>query len=259
VPNIQINFEPSADQWHSVGREEAEEYLGFAAISAKCPTIAERTVATGIEKPMYPVKQTKRAAQKRQRMDPVQRRAQLLKCAVVACSLKSVSRAVHADVARLARVSVPTVFAYFPTRRKLVDEVLKEIRRYLLEVVNAAIAKHTDPSEKLFESMWTCTRLAKSDRHYLRVWLDWSTAIQDNVWPRYMKFQEELVELYEQIVKQGQQDGSIDLRLDSSDTARILMGEAHMLVLMMFSGVDEKKVELFLRHVLAAAFKWKTD
>jgi AcrR family transcriptional regulator len=37
----------------------------------------------------------------------------------------------HAEIARKAKVAVPTVFFYFPTRKALVNSVLEEVARFL--------------------------------------------------------------------------------------------------------------------------------
>ncbi len=198
-------------------------------------------------------------APKRQRLASSLREAQLLEFAVVACSQKSLSRAVHADVARLADVSVPTVFRYFPTRRKLIGAVVRETRRLVLKVVNAALKAQSTAPEKLYESMWTCTMLSKTNRDYLRVWLDWSTAIQSEYWSLYIDFQEELVELYRIVIEEGQKSRLIDSKVHSGDAARILMGEAHMLVFMAFCGINETKIRRFLRHALGSALQLRSE
>ncbi len=54
---------------------------------------------------------TKRA--RAQRLDPAERRPQLLQCAIRVFARRGLGGAHHAEIAREARVSVPTVFFYF--------------------------------------------------------------------------------------------------------------------------------------------------
>ena len=79
--------------------------------------------------------ETRKKPARAARLDPAQRRAQLLACAITAFAEVGISRAGHAEVARRAGVSVPTVFVYFPTREALVDAVLGEVGRYIVEDV----------------------------------------------------------------------------------------------------------------------------
>jgi TetR/AcrR family hemagglutinin/protease transcriptional regulator len=66
------------------------------------------------------------------RTSPELRQAQLLACAMKVFARLGIGRAVHADVAREARVSVPTVFSYFPTGDALKIAVVTEIDRFLV-------------------------------------------------------------------------------------------------------------------------------
>ena len=60
-----------------------------------------------------------------------------------------IGRAVHADVAREARVSVPTVFSYFPTGDALKIAVVTEIDRFLVLLVNTATRNTADSEDRL--------------------------------------------------------------------------------------------------------------
>src|SRR5258708_34398162 len=75
---------------------------------------------------------TKRA--RAQRLDPAERRPQLLQCAIRVFARRGLGGAHHAEIAREARVSVPTVFFYFPTREALVMAVLDEVPKVLTQM-----------------------------------------------------------------------------------------------------------------------------
>ena len=90
------------------------------------------------------------------------RRAQLLRCAVEASADVGISRVGHLDVAERAHVAVPTVFAYFPTRQILVREILKDVRRFYLELLNS-VPREGTASEVTYALFWECTRRARLD------------------------------------------------------------------------------------------------
>jgi TetR/AcrR family transcriptional regulator, hemagglutinin/protease regulatory protein len=50
------------------------------------------------------------------RLDPSERRPQLLECAMRVFARRGLGSARHSEIAKEAKVSVPTVFFYFPSR-----------------------------------------------------------------------------------------------------------------------------------------------
>ena len=182
------------------------------------------------------------------------RRAQLLRCAVEASADAGISRVAHVDVAERAHVSVPTVFAYFPTRQILVREILKDVRRFYLELLDS-VPREGTASEITYALFWECTRRARLEPHYIRVWLDWSTAIRDEIWQRYLKLWDEGVAEFKAVLDRGQRAGEIDRNLDTKTAARILLGGAHTVAVMLFSGVDDKELEVLVRHLVGGALR----
>ncbi len=74
-----------------------------------------------------------------ERLQPEQRRKQLLRCAVREFARTGIGSTVHADVARDASVSVPTVFQYFATREHLTNAIIAEVERFLLQILDETI------------------------------------------------------------------------------------------------------------------------
>src|SRR5215831_11115554 len=69
-------------------------------------------------------------------LEKVERRALLLQCAMRVFARRGLGSARHAEIARAAKVSVPTVFFYFPTRTVLVSAVLEEVARFFTEMAD---------------------------------------------------------------------------------------------------------------------------
>jgi TetR/AcrR family hemagglutinin/protease transcriptional regulator len=194
----------------------------------------------------------KSVVRKRTRMSTQARRAQLLRCAVEASADVGISRVGHVDVAERAHVSVPTVFAYFPTRQILVRAILKDVRRFYLELLKS-VPREGKASDVAYALFWECTRRARTEPHYIRVWLDWSTAIRDEIWQRYLKLWNEAAAEFKSVLDRGQRAGEIDPNLDTRMAARILLGGAHTIGVMLFSGVDDAELEALVRHLVSGA------
>jgi TetR/AcrR family transcriptional regulator, hemagglutinin/protease regulatory protein len=182
------------------------------------------------------------------RLDPSQRRPQLLECAMRVFARRGLGGARHAEIAKEAEVSVPTVFFYFATREALVEAVLDEVARYLTDLtvqIHAAGGSAPDivlaHAKAFADSVDTHPDLA-------RVWLDWSTAMREEVWPRYLEFQESNVGIIANTIRRWQREqGKSDEEAD--DDARLIVASAHMIAQMKFTRCAPQKVDHFL-HVL---------
>ena len=85
---------------------------------------------------------------------------------------------------------------------------------------------------------------------YPRVWLDWSTAVRDDVWPRYLRFQARVVERIAGAVARGQRDGTVPTREDPETCARLLVGSVQMLAQMYFTREPRHRMEAFADAVV---------
>lgn len=208
---------------------------------------------------MSPVAPSKAAHKKsplkprRKRMDPSARKSQLLDGALEAFAARGVARAGHSDVARIAHISVPTVFAYFSTKKELVNAVLNETERFLFSVIDEGRNSGGSAREMIFKILEVFISNVDSRPAVMRVWLDWSTSIREEVWHRYVEVQERIIEMFRKLVLLGQSAREIALAVDPADAAHLLVGQAHMLVLMRFANVDRHRVAHFIGHLVDSA------
>lgn len=195
---------------------------------------------------------TKRA--RARRLDPAERRPQLLQCAIRVFARRGLGGAHHAEIAREARVSVPTVFFYFPTREALVMAVLDEVARFLTEMAvrihsggGAAPRIVLDHAQAFADSVETHT-------DYARVWLDWSTAIREEIWPHYLEFQENIVAIIANTIRRWRLEHKI-VDDEAEDDARLIVGSAHMIAQLKFTRCPADKLEHFLRTLVRSTLR----
>ena len=190
----------------------------------------------------------------RRRLNPEERRAQLLECAVAVFARRGLGEAHHAEIAADAGVSVSTVFVYFPTRDALVDAVLDQV-----EAISLAAAKqcYSDPSLPAVDAsrmhlMATAEALATFE-HHARVWIDWSTSIGQRYWPRFVAHQEELVLLAAETLARGQREGTIRRDLGAEDLARLAVGSGQMIAQLACTNGDRAALDRFIDTLMAIA------
>ncbi len=189
----------------------------------------------------------------RKRLPPEQRRAQLLEHALAVFARRGLGRAGHAEIAREANVAVSTAFLYFPTRDALVGAVLDEVEAFYLGLAERIHARRAPAREVIAAHGRAFRESIETHPHHARVWLDWSTAFRDEIWPRYLAFNERLVANHERTIRRGQREGQIPSSLDPEASARLLIGSAQMVAQMKLSEFDPAKLERVARTVLAAA------
>jgi len=125
----------------------------------------------------------------RKRLDPTARRAQLLEHAIAAFADAGIERAAHADVAKRAKVSTPTVFKYFPTRDELVDAVLSEVEGAFTGLPGLLPEEDNLTSSEIARTLSaTLTELCKKRPNLVKVALSWTVAFSA-VRERYKAFE----------------------------------------------------------------------
>jgi TetR/AcrR family hemagglutinin/protease transcriptional regulator len=198
-------------------------------------------------KKMEPKSSTKRA--RARRLDPAERRPQLLQCAIRVFARRGLGGAHHAEIAREARVSVPTVFFYFPTREALVMAVLDEVARFLTEMAVTIHSGSGDAAQLVLAHAQAFADSVDTHTDYARVWLDWSTAIREEIWPHYLEFQENIVAIIANTIRRWRVGRGITDD-DAEDDARLIVGSAHMIAQLKFTRCPPDKLDHFLRTLV---------
>jgi TetR/AcrR family hemagglutinin/protease transcriptional regulator len=166
---------------------------------------------------------------------------------------RGLGEARHAEIAKEAGVSVPTVFFYFPTRADLVDAVLSEVERFYRTMADEIHSQPLPAPQLLLGHGLAFADSVDTHPDHARVWLDWSTAIRDEVWPRYLAFQSYVVKVLEKTIRRGQREGDFAADIDSEDNARLMFGSAHMIAQMKFTQQSPETIERFLHTLVRVA------
>jgi TetR/AcrR family hemagglutinin/protease transcriptional regulator len=166
---------------------------------------------------------------------------------------RGISRASHAEVAAEANVAVATVFAYFRTRAELVQAILAEVEEYY--GVQAAHCQRSDVSapRALLDSAEAYAVSIDTHPNHARVWLEWSTAIREEIWPLYVAFQTRMVGVFADTIRRGQREGTVPADLDAEESALMIVGAAHVVAQMKFTRRPAEKVHRFLLALLRGA------
>jgi TetR/AcrR family hemagglutinin/protease transcriptional regulator len=186
----------------------------------------------------------------RRRLPPEARRAQLIACALQAFASEGLSGGGHARVAELAGVSVPTVFHYFPTREALLDSVLDEVESFFTVLAETIHGRDDTALSVLTAHALAFLESCDSHPDHVRVWLDWSTAIREHVWPRYLDFLERLVGIVAATLEKARHRSEVPRSLDTDSAARLFVGNAHMAAVMKFSPDSRLDLEGHVRQAV---------
>lgn len=185
-----------------------------------------------------------RTSARPKRMDPAERRSELMRVALEIFARDGLGFARHAEIAKEAGVALATVFHYFPTRPVLVAAVLEEVDRFFIEdVMEEAMAHVTSAPEAILALLMGFADSIDRYPAHAQIWLEWSSSVRDDIWKSYLSFYERATDYIAQIVQRGIDAGTISATLDPMDVARIVVGLAHPIAHMKFSGRSRETIE----------------
>jgi len=182
-------------------------------------------------------------------LDKAERRALLLQRAMQVFARRGLGAARHAEIARATRVSVPTVFYYFPTRKALVNAVLEEVTRFFTEMAATVHGKEGPAPELILEHMRAFADAVDTHPDHTRVLLEWSTALRDEVWPLFLRFQEPIIALIARTIRRWRIETASDRDPEAEDDARMIAATGYVLVQMKVAKLPNARIERFL-HTL---------
>lgn len=166
---------------------------------------------------------------------------------------RGLSRTTHVDVARLAGVSGATVFSYFRTRQDLTRAVLERVARYYEAMADRFHQPQRQAARALLEHAVAFATSVESDPAYARVVLEWSTAIRDDSWALFLRFQEGVLRRCMDTIRRGQVEGSIEPDVDPETAALMIVGSSWMVIQMSFTQWPSERVQRFVLGQLRGA------
>ncbi len=185
-----------------------------------------------------------RAAQ----MLPEERKQQLLEAGINCVAAKGIGATKHSDLARACKVSVPTVFTYFPNRESLVTSILTQVGKQFIESVITPAKAHLDPKKRLWATVPLFVQFATQEPEYVKVWLMWSMHFAPDIQKLFRKFETRLLDELAEMIKEGSSQDDPDQ--DIHDRARVIAASVGTMAKMVFDGVSEKRRAEFAEHIL---------
>jgi TetR/AcrR family transcriptional regulator, hemagglutinin/protease regulatory protein len=183
-------------------------------------------------------------------LDKSERRTLLLRCALRVFARRGIGTARHAEIAREAKVSVPAVFFYFPTREALVSAVLDEVARFFTAMAENIHDQQRPAPEIILHHTRAFAEAVGTHPDHTRVLLEWSTALRDEVWPQYLKFQEKIVAMIARTIKRWRIETGSQRDPDAEDDARLIAATGYVLVQMKIANQPAARIERFLQTLV---------
>jgi TetR/AcrR family transcriptional regulator, hemagglutinin/protease regulatory protein len=183
-------------------------------------------------------------------LDQQERKALLLEAAIRVFARRGLGGARHTEIAREAKVSVPAVFFYFPTREVLVREVLEEVSRFFESMIEAVTSVERSAPEIIMERLRTWTEAVTRYPEHTCVILEWSTAIRSEAWPLYLKHYERVLARNRETIRNWRVAIGSDRVDDSENDARVIAATGYVLSQMKMTRVPMDKIERFMQTVV---------
>lgn len=182
----------------------------------------------------------------RTRLNPEERRKQLMLAAIDLFAEKGFGEAKHADIARRVGVSTAATFVYFPTREALLDAVIEEITAFYLDFFNGIEVLKGGAPATLRMLAFQMLKTVETHANYVLVHQGWAARFDTHMRQRYLAFQDEVLSKLSEILWASEDNISRDNR----DDARILLSASHALSVMKIDGEPEEKLARFTDHTI---------
>ena len=187
------------------------------------------------------------------RLHPKERQEQLEKFIVKAVAQHGISRVTHSHVAKLAGVSVSTIHYYFHIRQHLVDAAIKQVEDFLIEIFTVNLGQDS-VVDAMTDLAAAFVKEGFGNPELIKVWLDWSAGINQNVWRDYQDLLEDLHGRVRKVLARGKREKMLPKNFNTMAATRLYIGSGHTLQLMIFDGASERDLSIFQENMLRAVF-----
>lgn len=186
-------------------------------------------------------------------MSPEARRELLLDTAIRIFANKGLDGARHGDVAKAAKVSIPTVHSYFKTRNDLVSAVLQEVREYVIKRCIVPFLDGPTFEDRMMSSGQNLIHLVNQDPDYFKVWVMWGTYFGEPYKSQFEQYEKESMRYLCQLIT-GNPDSVHDK--DMVEKARVLVGLSLFLAQMALRGESEEEQTKYIQNVMKTLQIW---
>ena len=187
------------------------------------------------------------------RLHPKERQEQLEKFIVTAVAQYGISRVTHSHVAKLAGVSVSTVHYYFHKRQNLVDTAIKQVEDFLIEIFTVNLGQDS-VVDAMTDLAAAFVKEGFGNPELIKVWMDWSAGINQNVWRDYQELLEDLHGRVRKVLARGKREKLLPKDFNTMAATRLYIGSGHTLQLMIFDGASKRDLSIFQKNMLRAVF-----
>jgi TetR/AcrR family hemagglutinin/protease transcriptional regulator len=166
------------------------------------------------------------------RLKPDHRRALLSVEGVRIFARRGIGRASHAEIAELGGVSVATVFKYFPTREDLVEDILRFIGGYHIDLFNNVLeaSDHSETLPIIYDYVQALQNTAEDEPEYVKVWLEWAMSTRKETWSIYCELNDVLLSSLARQIEKAVKRGELTKSIPVKDRARVLMSSVRDLL-----------------------------
>ena len=182
--------------------------------------------------------------QKRRRLSPDERAAQLHEIALELFAEKGLGRVGHGDIAKRAGVSTGTVFNYFPSTESLNEMVMAFVRAKALEIFEGADFERAEDISKdqslVLIYGQRLLELVEIQPNCLKIFLNWSHSFGEPFRQRFLAVKQNILKHIEQNLSPR---GSRDI------DAKIIFGAGVLLAQMKIENAPEEELHRFALRV----------
>lgn len=163
---------------------------------------------------------------------------------------RGLGRLTHAETAKEAGTSVPTVFLYFPNRDELVRAVIAEVDRFYTEQGRIHHQAPLTPHDILADHLRAFAASIDTQRDHALIWLEWSTSAgkESGLWDRFLDYQNRMTRTLAATIRKSETPDWERPRGWVLDAARLILASAYAITQLKLMGQRQSEIERFIQH-----------
>jgi TetR/AcrR family hemagglutinin/protease transcriptional regulator len=132
--------------------------------------------------------------------------------------------------------------------------VVAEVARFYLEMDRRFLEEADLPVPETIVALGRAfAESVDSHPDHARVFLDWSNSVGDEIFPRYLAFQEQVIAMLTEALRRGRENGFVAVDVIPEDAGRIVFAAAQMVVQLKLTGTEASRIDRFLISLTRAA------
>ena len=136
----------------------------------------------------------------------------------------------------------------------MIASVLEEVARFFSAITDNIHDSNRDAPSVIAEHARAFLDTIRTHPDYVRILLEWSTALREEIWPLFLQFQDRNLRVVAETIRRWRRETGATTRIESAEEdARVVGATGYMLAQMKLAAVPQDQIDRLLQTMLRTA------